>query len=64
MKYYCLDHKCLFFVCFRYIEMFGLKFSKEDHIAIIKLFYGLLTIPKLEPLLVEKFAMYLSLLIR
>lgn len=44
--------------------MFGLKFSKEDHIAIIKLFYGLLTIPKLEPLLVEKFAMYLSLLIR
>jgi hypothetical protein len=36
--------------------LYGLKFSKEDHIAFIKMLYELVTIPMLEPYLVNKFA--------
>lgn len=40
----------------KYIRLYGFKFSKEDHIAFVKLVYELLTIPGLEPYLVAKFA--------
>ncbi|KOB72975.1 Proteasome activator complex subunit 4 [Operophtera brumata] len=39
----------------RYIRLYGLKFSKEDHIAFIKLAYELLLIPDLEPTKIHKF---------
>lgn len=32
-----------------------MKFSKEDHIAFVKLMYELITIPNLEPNLINKF---------
>ncbi|KAK3093564.1 hypothetical protein FSP39_017345 [Pinctada imbricata] len=40
----------------RYIRLYGMKFSKEDHIALIKLLFELTTIPELEVSLVQKFA--------
>lgn len=49
---------------FRYMKIYGLKFSKEDHIALIKLFYELLTIPSLEPTRINKFASTLSFLLK
>lgn len=49
---------------FRYIKVYGLKFSKEDHIALIKLIFELLTIPDLEPTRVNKFATTLTLLLK
>ncbi|CAB3245980.1 unnamed protein product [Arctia plantaginis] len=46
----------------KYIRIHGLKFSKEDHIALIKLAYELILIPDLEPCKVHKFAtMFLML---
>lgn len=39
----------------RYIRLYGLKFSKEDHITFIKLAYELLLIPDLEPTKIHKF---------
>lgn len=33
---------------FRYIRLYGRKFSKEDHVLFIKLLYELVTIPRLE----------------
>ncbi|KAL1501106.1 hypothetical protein ABEB36_006493 [Hypothenemus hampei] len=48
----------------RYIRIYGLKFSKEDHIALIKLFYEVITIPYLEPTVINKFATALQLLIK
>ena len=41
---------------FRYIRLYGLKFSKEDHIALIHLLYELCMMPDLEVSLVQKFA--------
>lgn len=37
-----------------YIKLYGLKFSKEDHIQFIKMFLELLTIPFLEPAKINK----------
>lgn len=37
----------------RYIEICGMKFSKEDHITFVKLVYELFTIPHLEPVYVN-----------
>jgi len=48
----------------KYINMFGIKFSKEDHLTFIKLVYELLTIPRLEPFLVYRFATCLTLLLK
>ncbi|CAG9565396.1 unnamed protein product [Danaus chrysippus] len=39
----------------KYIRINGLKFTKEDHIAFIKLIYELVLIPDLEPGKVQKF---------
>ena len=46
-----------------YIKIYGMKFSKEDHIIFVKLMYELVTIPKLEPYLVSTFSFTLILLL-
>lgn len=40
----------------RYIRLYGLKFSKEDHLALVHLLYELCVMPDLEISLVQKFA--------
>lgn len=47
-----------------YMELYGMKFSKEDHITFIKLMYELVTIPNLNPNLVKKFSTTLMLLLK
>ncbi|EFN87710.1 proteasome activator complex subunit 4B [Harpegnathos saltator] len=47
-----------------YLYIYGMKFSKEDHIILIKLMYELVTIPNLEPELVNKFSSVLLSLLR
>jgi len=51
------------FFC-RYVKLFGMKFSKEDHLTFIHLLYQLVTIPNLEPWLVSKFAHTLITLLK
>lgn len=53
----------MFLFC-RYMKVYGLKFSKEDHIALIKLMFDLVTIPDLEPTRVNKFATTLTHLLK
>ena len=48
----------------RYIRLYGLKFSKEDHVNFIHLLYELTVIPDLEMSLVSKFASQLSGLLK
>ncbi|XP_018576290.1 proteasome activator complex subunit 4 [Anoplophora glabripennis] len=48
----------------KYIKIYGMKFSKEDHIALIKLFYELVTIPDLEPTRINKCATTLIQLLK
>ncbi|KAI5747715.1 hypothetical protein M8J77_017735 [Diaphorina citri] len=48
----------------KYIRLYGFKFSKEDHVAFVKLVYELLTIPGLEPYLVVKFSNVLHSLLK
>ncbi|XP_048486309.1 proteasome activator complex subunit 4 isoform X4 [Plutella xylostella] len=40
----------------KFLRIYGLKFSKEDHIALVKLVYELVLIPDLEPSKIHKFA--------
>nr|CAD7425108.1 unnamed protein product [Timema monikensis] len=47
-----------------YLKYYGLKFSKEDHIALIYLIYELVTIPDLEPYLVNKFGLLFIMLLK
>jgi len=44
--------------------LFGTKFSKEDHVAFIKLIMEMITIPELDYSLVQKFAQLLTLLLK
>ncbi|CAH1108407.1 unnamed protein product [Psylliodes chrysocephalus] len=48
----------------KYIKIYGMKFSKEDHIALIKLFYELVIIPDLEPTRINKCATMLIQLLK
>ncbi|CAB0032035.1 unnamed protein product [Trichogramma brassicae] len=48
----------------KYIILYDLRFTKEDHIALIKLLYELMTIPNLETGLIVSFAYRLFLLLR
>uniref|UniRef100_A0A6P7GVF6 Proteasome activator complex subunit 4B-like n=1 Tax=Diabrotica virgifera virgifera TaxID=50390 RepID=A0A6P7GVF6_DIAVI len=48
----------------KYIKIYGMKFSKEDHIALIKLFYELTIIPDLEPTRINKCATTLIQLLK
>ncbi|KYQ53699.1 Proteasome activator complex subunit 4 [Trachymyrmex zeteki] len=47
-----------------YIELYGMKFSKNDHIAFIKLLYELVTIPNLNANFINKFSTTLILLLK
>jgi len=44
--------------------MFGLKFSKDDHLTFIHLTYELVTVPDLDYSLVHKFAQLLVTLLK
>ncbi|XP_058447896.1 proteasome activator complex subunit 4A-like isoform X2 [Malaya genurostris] len=48
----------------KYIKLYGMKFSKEDHIKFVKLLLELITIPNLEPDKVNKFCYTLTTLLR
>ena len=48
----------------RYINLYGLKFSKEDHIKFIKLYYDLIIMPGLEASMISLFASTLSSLLK
>ncbi|XP_033120997.1 proteasome activator complex subunit 4-like [Anneissia japonica] len=49
---------------YTYINLYGRKFSKTDHLAFIKLYYDLLVIPELEFKLVERFSKMLNVLLK
>lgn len=49
---------------FRYIKLYGMKFSKEDHVAFIKLLLALIEIPTLEPVRLNRLCAVLSQLLR
>lgn len=51
-------------IFFRYIYLYGMKFSKEDHIVFVKLMYELITIPDLDPKLIDKFGSILISLLK
>ena len=40
----------------KYIRMYGYKFPKEDHLALVRLFYDLLIQPDMEPWMANKAA--------
>lgn len=46
------------------MKTYGMKFSKEDHIGLIKLYYELITIPDLEPTRIMKCASTLTQLLK
>ncbi|VDI21300.1 proteasome activator subunit 4 [Mytilus galloprovincialis] len=48
----------------RYIKLNGMKFCKEDHLALINLMYELVVMPELELSLVQKFAAMLINLLK
>ncbi|GFN96529.1 proteasome activator complex subunit 4 [Plakobranchus ocellatus] len=48
----------------RYISIYGYKFSKTDHVLLVKLVFDLLTMPLKEYALVEKFAIVLTTLLK
>ncbi|XP_012258033.2 proteasome activator complex subunit 4B-like [Athalia rosae] len=48
----------------KYIKLYGMKFSKEDHIIFVKLMYEMITIPNLEPHLVHEFGATLIILLK
>ncbi|XP_065838430.1 proteasome activator complex subunit 4-like [Oscarella lobularis] len=48
----------------QYMRLYGRRFSKSDHVFLIKLFYELFTIPDLEPFLLERWATVLIALLR
>ena len=39
---------------YRYIHYYSFKFSKEDHVALIKLYFSFITTPDLELWIVNK----------
>lgn len=47
-----------------YIKLYGLKFSKEDHVNFIKILLEILCIPHLETSKVSKFCTILNELLR
>lgn len=48
----------------KYIQLYGFKFSKEDHLHFVHLMYQLTTTPKMEYSLVQKFAGVLCALLK
>lgn len=47
-----------------YIGVYGLRFSKEDHIALVKLFFELVTIDNLESPLLDTWCQMLTKLLK
>ena len=45
----------------KYIILYGMSFSKEEHIYLIKVLYGLLTTKNIDPVSLDKFAKVLRL---
>ncbi|GFW26343.1 proteasome activator complex subunit 4 [Trichonephila clavipes] len=48
----------------KYVRLYGRKFSKEDHIHFVKVFYELMTVPDIELYFVKKCAMILNSLLK
>ncbi|KAL3873182.1 hypothetical protein ACJMK2_036330 [Sinanodonta woodiana] len=48
----------------RYIRLYGMKFSKEDHVTLVKVLFELITTPDLELSLVQKFSVQLVHLLK
>lgn len=48
----------------RFLKLYGRRFSKEDHILFIKLLYELVTLPELEPHIVQSYARLLIQLLK
>ena len=49
---------------FRFLKLYGRRFSKEDHILFIKLLYELVTLPNLEPNMMLGYARLLIQLLK
>ncbi|KAI4490320.1 hypothetical protein M0802_010697 [Mischocyttarus mexicanus] len=47
-----------------YIELYSYKFSKQDHIYFVKLYYELITTPNIDPYQIEQFTDILIVLLR
>lgn len=48
----------------RFLKLYGRRFSKEDHILFIKLLYELVTLPNLEPHMMQSYAKLLIQLLK
>uniref|UniRef100_A0A8C5CEE9 Uncharacterized protein n=1 Tax=Gadus morhua TaxID=8049 RepID=A0A8C5CEE9_GADMO len=49
---------------FSFLKLYGLRFSKEDHVQFIRLLYELVTLPHLEPHVMQSFARLLIQLLK
>uniref|UniRef100_A0A673BL13 Proteasome activator subunit 4b n=1 Tax=Sphaeramia orbicularis TaxID=375764 RepID=A0A673BL13_9TELE len=49
---------------FSFLKLYGRRFSKEDHILFIKLLYELVTLPDLEPYMMQSYARLLIQLLK
>ncbi|XP_054614170.1 proteasome activator complex subunit 4B [Dunckerocampus dactyliophorus] len=49
---------------FSYLKLYGRRFSKEDHVLFIKLLYELVTLPDLEPHMMQSYARLLIQLLK
>ncbi|XP_028989298.1 proteasome activator complex subunit 4B-like isoform X2 [Betta splendens] len=47
-----------------FLKLYGRRFTKEDHVLFIKLLYELVTLPELEPHMMQSFARLLVLLLK
>ena len=48
----------------KYIALYGFKFTLEDHVWFIKVLFGLLTTPNVDPLNIEKFGKLLISMVK
>lgn len=48
----------------RFLKLYGRRFSKEDHVLFIKLLYELVTLPDLEPHMMQNYARLLIHLLK
>jgi proteasome activator subunit 4 len=48
----------------KYIALYGCKFTLEDHVWFIKVLYGLLTTPNVDPLNIEKYGKLLISMVK
>lgn len=49
---------------FRFLKLYGRRFSKDDHVLFIKLLYELITLPNLEPHMMQSYARLLIQLLK